>query len=389
MKRPIFPIILFLGTFLPTSINGGISSLLGAINMLIFFFILIYLLWTQKKYDLQSIILFLISHIFLLFSTLISPFSEKAFGALIGYLALTLLFCVDLRGANTRINLKKVFSIFNLIVISIGILIVFKNELIQSFISGFYAAYYDELVPRMLYLSKPIITFSTHSLAGLFLLLFFYLNFKTYTTNKSYLSLFYSFLYIFLMYNLSSNSGYLALLIATAIVLFYFVRRKPRKTIAAIVIALFIMLPFKNSTFTIVNTAYERVVAITTSENNGILGRFGESGNLRNNLIYITEHPFQPIGYGYSSDLKYGDSGLVEYTLRGSIFLALVIYYSFFTFLRKNLVSKKSAFMIFFIFIVFDFTVFSALKYFRTLYLLPFIVVYLNALESNNQKVTQ
>lgn len=113
------------------------------------------------------------------------------------------------------------------------------------------------------------------------------------------------------------------------------------------------------------------------STGNGFLGRYSSTGNLQGNFNYLKENYFRPVGFGYSPEIMYVDSGYVEYLTRGTFLLVILIFAGLFLFLRNNLKSKNAAYSLFFIFLLFE-NGFSGLTYYRTIYLLPFIVLYLN-----------
>ena len=69
----------------------------------------------------------------------------------------------------------------------------------------------------------------------------------------------------------------------------------------------------------------------------------------------------------------------MEYYLRGSIFLVLTVYIGLFAFLRRNLIRRSDAYLLFAVITGFELG-FGSLTYIRTLYLLPVFVVYLNDL---------
>src|SRR5260370_14093568 len=102
--------------------------------------------------------------------------------------------------------------------------------------------------------------------------------------------------------------------------------------------------------------------------------------------MYLFDHSFSPIGLARSASgldvsspthFFVGDSGPVEYLLRGSVPLLFLIYLGLYGFLRRNLVSRAHSTILFFVILAFE-TGFSALDSSRTFFLLPFFVVYLN-----------
>jgi len=126
---------------------------------------------------------------------------------------------------------------------------------------------------------------------------------------------------------------------------------------------------------------------ILNSDVNGLLPRYGPGGALRIPLSYLVHHPLSPIGFTTPSalvegDTALGDSGPVEYLLRGSIPLLVLVYFGLYRFLRFNLPLRGHALFLFLVIVAFE-AGFSSLVYFRTLYLLPFFVIYLRHVVSD------
>jgi hypothetical protein len=125
---------------------------------------------------------------------------------------------------------------------------------------------------------------------------------------------------------------------------------------------------------------------ILNSDVNGLLPRYGPGGALRAPLTYLFDHPMSPIGFITPSavaagDTALGDSGPVEYLLRGSIPLLVLVYFGLYKFLRFNLPLREHALFLFLVIVAFEIG-FSSLIYFRTLYLLPFFVIYMRQVTS-------
>jgi len=129
------------------------------------------------------------------------------------------------------------------------------------------------------------------------------------------------------------------------------------------------------------STLQEDVSEIFHREDNGLLGRYSSVGGLSNNFEFILDHPLRPIGLGFSDDLWYADSGPVEYILKGSFPLLATVYLGAFLFFFRNLKSRSRAIFILVVFMGFEIG-YSNLQYLRTQYFLPFLVVYLNWLDT-------
>ncbi len=117
-------------------------------------------------------------------------------------------------------------------------------------------------------------------------------------------------------------------------------------------------------------------VTLLNTDNNGPLVRYGPGGDLRPTMAYLYNNPLSPIGFATPSYLYIVDSGPLEYLLRGSLPLLVFIYFGLYRFLRYNLALRSHALTLFLVIIAFE-TGFTAFTYFRTLYLLPFFVIYL------------
>ena len=113
-------------------------------------------------------------------------------------------------------------------------------------------------------------------------------------------------------------------------------------------------------------------------------------------INYLYDHPWSPIGFtvgpsasiddvATSSHFFVGDSGPLEYLLRGSFPLLFFIYFGLYKFLMQNVMLRSYAWGLFLAIVVFE-AGFSVLSYPRTYYLLPFFVIYLNWVSSSHLK---
>jgi hypothetical protein len=119
----------------------------------------------------------------------------------------------------------------------------------------------------------------------------------------------------------------------------------------------------------------------------GFSGRFGRGGNLLNNVELIRTQPLRPIGLGFSTTVFYGDSGPVEYLLRGSLPLLLSVYGGYALFLWRSLHVRRHALMLFAVTLAFELGM-TVLTYHRFVYFLLFVVLYLNHLDSHRARGT-
>jgi hypothetical protein len=59
-----------------------------------------------------------------------------------------------------------------------------------------YTYFYPELLPAMFMLRKPVLTFCTHSVAGFFIFLFFWVNLRTYEVRRTVSNLCFAIMYL-------------------------------------------------------------------------------------------------------------------------------------------------------------------------------------------------
>ena len=159
-------------------------------------------------------------------------------------------------------------------------------------------------------------------------------------------------------------------------VLYLFFRKKPH-LIIWVVLGLSLTFVF-NQEFIIL--AYDKVHLVLGSDVNGFGARYSETGILNGNIDYISQNPFRALGIGFKNGLFFGDSGFIEHTLRGTMLLTIIFYTTFYLFLRKNLINTRLALILFAVDMIFELGN-SFLFYFRTAFILPFIIIVLNYLE--------
>ena len=380
--RKILAILLFLlGLYLPTSfhyqIHGNVAGMYGVILCLIL------LVWILIQRNVPKSIFFtvLAINIVLLISTALTPFSQYTFGALVPFVGFSLLFCLKLKELTFGKRVFKLFMVINALNILLGILIVFDNSFVNEVFLKNYAAYYENLLPNMLYDNKPVLFFSSHSRAAFHLFLFFFMTYVAYKHTKNRVYLLFSFCYIFLIFHLGSNTSYMFLAISVLILGSYLIKYKFKGILfSAILLSLAGLFNLQK----IIGSLQDMRLQFSNtlfSQRNGFLGRYSENGQLAENIRFMKGNLFRPVGLGYSDDLFFSDSGMILYTLRGTIILTLLIYFGLYTFLKRNLKHKYHVLILFLAIFLMDLGS-PALTYFRTLYLIPFVLVFLNSIST-------
>ena len=387
MYRSTILILFGIAIFSPSSVSGVYSEKLW----LLYFAVLaaLYLLLIVRKNGIASswacansmgLVAVIIA------ATITSSLSDYRWGGLLGYLLLAILFAINLRDLNEEKYLRNIFIFTNVINIVLSALIVLGNSAVREFYVAHYTAYYPELVEFMTNAGKPVLTFGTHSLAAFFFYLFFWMNFERYKFSSDRIDIGLAICNLILCVVLFSISGLLFAGFGCVQVLTYSMREKPKITFAILGLAAIVMLANLGPILDQGSVLFNAAQGILSSPTNGLLGRFSDLGTLHSTVLFIKEHPFRPVGISYRGDLFFGDSGIAEYYLRGSIFLVFLVYIGLFNFLKHNLILRRHAIHLFVVIFLFE-AGYTSLVSIRVLYFLPSIIVYLNSIGRNEVAV--
>jgi hypothetical protein len=382
-------LLLFLiGIFLPSSLGGNLSSLLIGLSYGIALFLLAYGGW--KLGASGSVIIYCVLPILIIlcFCTVFWSVGDIRVAKLGVYGASALMFSLRWRHSRLRYgnHILLAASAAN-IVMGLGILAHWSP--ITDFVNRFYAAFFDDLVLTMLALHKPVLTYGTHSLAAFFIYLFYWMNFRTFEATKSKINLVFAILHAALCAAMLSHTSFVFALLAFAEMGWYLVRHA-RYTAIAFVLVIAIGLPGVASridpdvrTWGDIGQVIRDVVVFTwTDKAGGLAGRFSAGGDMAAPIAYIADHPFSPIGVSTREGFILDDSGPIEYMIRGSVLLVLLMYGGAWYFLRAHL--PKWAALRFFLCILAMEVGFSVLTYHRALFLLPACLIYLSSLEGTS-----
>lgn len=378
----LIALLLFVGLFFPTSVGGdSLQSLLG-IALLALLIALLYLAWKHGTRPRAAYTVSLPILCVLAAGTLIAWNFRFGWGIFASYTVIAAVLALDLRQVRPGRAVLATFFAANVVWIVCGAVVVVGNEWVSDFLSTWYSQFFPELVPGMLRLHKPVLTFGTHSLAGFFTYLFFWLNWEKYKAQGKASSLIFSMCELVLLFAITSFTSFGFAAIAIVQIGFW-LRTHNRRLLFATSGCLVLTAALAGRVIAEqIDTLWDIPVvanSILNSETGGLLARYGQGGALRGTLDYLWNHPFSPIGFTYPSFLFLGDSGPMQYLLRGSVPLLMLIYVGLYRFLRYNVPSRRHALTLFFAIVAFEIG-FDALPYFRTLFLLPFFVVYLKGL---------
>lgn len=324
----------------------------------------------------------------LLTVTLFSGSNRFSMGVALVFAGLAMLYMLDVRSVRGGTPARRTMVFINVFAIVVGLGLSLNIDIANRLIKSFYSSFYPELLISMIdWHHKPVLTFATHSTAGFFMYLFFYLNFRRFQSTGSVVALGVTLAILILGFNLRSRTSTVLMAIASVQVTWEFLRRWPCKGVAA-ALALILaagLLVWKASSPAASLASVTRL--IQGEKSGGFRGRFSEEGTLGGNLRYLRDHPFSPIGLTYGPpSLFYGDSGIVMVLLRGSVPLLVLTYSGFAYLLSRNLRKRRDAVWLFGITCAFE-VAYTPLQLFRFTAFLPFLMVYLNDLPDRDHAV--
>lgn len=377
--------LLLLGLYFPTSIAGNYMPALVALShvMALLIFAAMFLR-AQRRPSFAACAIFLTIIPLLLVFSFTSGLNTLTPGVLPAYGAISVLLILNLKEAPLPRSVFRLFEAVNFVNIGVCACILGGSKVIGTFLVNHYSEFYPELLPNMLFLRKPVLTFATHSLAGFFLYLFFYLNLQTYKERKQKRFLVFAICYLLFTLALLSVTGLLLALLASVQLglTFWCLSRFRWRWAAAVAVGLAIFLLYASQSSSIIrlwNDTMTSAEAILGSKGNGFLGRFAAGSGLSFDFQYLSTHPFSPIGVSYRNEFNLVDSGMLENLMRGSVFLFALIYGGLWLFLRRSLVERSDLYFLLLLILGFEIG-FSSLTYSRTVLLLPFFVVFLNGI---------
>ncbi len=373
--------LLLAGLFFPTSLGGSISTGLYFAHQMLLCAMLWWLGTTRGAY--RSIpqmwnAMFLVG--WPLIMTLLWPYAEPALGGMAFYLAMASVFALNLHYGRASDRLSGLLALVTLAMLIVGGYVLAGDERAGTVLTTHYAIAYPELVPFMLTLKKPVFTFGSHSIAGFFYFLLFYLNLETFRARRKFRYLLLAIGCILIGAGVASVTALILTPLALVVLL---LRAMGGRWLVVPLVLVAGLTAYKQwdrvQEVRLASTVVANVESSLTSEGSGFGGRFRGEGALRNNLAFIREHPLRPIGFTYQPEVFYGDNGPVEYLTRGSVPLLLAVYAGLWAFLFRGLRDRSHAWMLFGVTLAFEMG-FTILNYHRYQYLLPFSVMYLNSL---------
>lgn len=322
-----------LGVFLPTSLDGTFRPMVDVGGSALAAAVLIYYRISMPAPNWGQMLGASALVVGLLVGTVTSPFSGAYSPGLLPTFAGIVLLVVSQpirlseRSANhllTTIRVAGTISAGWVAALIIGV------APVQQLTVRLFPAYYQELVPFMVADHRPVTSWGTHSVAAFFyflMTLFFRQDFLATGRRRSIVL---SMFYVAAMFGLRSVSG-LALGGFSIVVLLMSVLAAPRGgqervrarrvTIAIASVGVIVLVVVGEQ----LAGAASKVLDFNFG---GFSGRYDRNyGRIYPTIQWLQNNPFRPIGFTESTRIVFGDSGPVDYFLRGG-FLAVVGVYS-------------------------------------------------------------
>jgi hypothetical protein len=367
-----------LGLFLPSSVEGQILRALTVIDLAATVAVLGGMVALGLTKDRWARACAVAVPATLTLTTWISPFESHSPGLVAIYGALALLYLVDLRGARLGTLEGRALLALHILLAGAGVAIVVDVSLLDRLLVWLYSAFYPTLVPRMVALQKPVLTFATHSLAALLFYFLFLTALAGHAARGSAAWLVLVPTHLMLLLLLRSTTSIVLTVCATAVL----VARGWRGSAWHGVAVAAAVAAAAGLVVAVVHWTDRPVVDLVSygvlgDRRRGLSARFAPGGLLAPTLAYIQAHPWRPIGITYTDQLYLGDSGILMTWLRGSLPLFLAVYGGLFRFLVTNLASARMAVWLWVVIVAAEVAL-VPLQYFRFVTILPLTVVALN-----------
>lgn len=312
------------------------------------------------------------------------------------FLLLGLVFCLPMTMAPSHWIRRIVLPVIEswLAICAVGVMA--GVPAIDRLLVAAFGLYYEILVPNMVALHRPVGPFATHSVAAFAYYLLVFVHLRSYERRESLVDLSWASFWLVVIGALSSSTA-AAMLVLGGLDLLWTVIRSQRASIrrigtAMVVTCVSVLLYYAWLQRMPLIDLVSRVIG---NESNGLLSRYNtNTGVASGSIVYLYLHPFAPIGLadvaGGSGPLTgqiLGDSGPVQYLLRGGPVLLGAVYGGLWVFLRGAVRNKRVAVWLWGVTLAFELG-FSALLVPRIIALIMLTVVCLGDIYAGDRETT-
>lgn len=337
----IIPIIIMTIWLLPVSneanrLNEGMVRNVYIVNLLFLVFVLVYENYLNTKRMIISFSIILILFIStVLFHNSYNTISVISYGYLLNYIPFCVLLCINPKKISKNKIIDKVFIFVCILIIIVGFLMSIGNTYIWDFLRKYYVNHYAYVYTSMILDNKTVTFFSIHSISCyLYFIMWMMLDYRASVIKGkiSYL------LMAGILYNIAMCKSGSAVLCLTIIFIYYYtkwLKNATKKNVLRSLIVIIVAIAFMIANF-------DKIILIITSPKNGLLGRFGDTGNLMDTIQFRINSGL-PIGICDADGFWATDGGYFIHFLRGGIVMILLIYGGLYLLIRDNLLDKRRA----------------------------------------------
>lgn len=346
----LFFLLLVVAIFFPSSVDGDFGSLGFALVRFVFIIVVLFSFgFRYFKITWLSILTFSFITCLYLFYSIVSEYSEYAFGYVLSLAPILILALLRVkRNPSEKWVLRSYYTTVFLIFV-IGYLGFIVPEL-ADFRVNFYSGGYDGLAERFQVNFIPVSIFVSHSYAGFFY--FLILLASSHLISRGFSKIVNGVFIatsLISMLLLMSGAAYFFFLYSLCFLLFlvFFSRNRNYFSIYAKVLFFVVSVPISlYFGLEIVSDFIDRIIG---DSGNGLLSRYGD-GVLKANIEYIYNNPLMGIGFSYSEDFYYTDSDYILTALKLGVVGGCIYFIYLFMFLYDSL--RRNAGLTCFVFIV-------------------------------------
>ena len=348
----VIPFIIILVWLMPVSnqyntLNNGMMIRCYIFSLAILLLVFLY----EGRINIYQIMISALILLSLIIFTGITISSKKNIAVVsYGYILNYMSFCVLINVKSIKFRREKILDILFLavcaILIIVGILTVLDNAFIEDLLKTNYIIHYPHIYTVMWSAHKTVTFFGTHSIACyIYFILWWLLDYRRHI-KKGIINY---ILMVGMLFNILMCTSVSAILCLGIILVYYYFSWIKKASKSSIIKSLIIILFLGIVVLLNINS----IVLILFSSENGILGRYGSSGNLNVTLRYMIDNII-PIGICDIDGLWLTDGGYFVHLVRGGPILIALFYCGLYRFLKRNIRDKNRFYLLFFSLLLFE-----------------------------------
>ncbi|WP_024293400.1 hypothetical protein [Lacrimispora indolis] len=352
ISRIFLPIIMMIVWLMPVSnqwntLNDEMVRNCYLLNLVVLLLVLFYEGRLNRKQLLISSCIVLILFIStILYFQLNRSIARISYGYLLNYIPFCVLINIKIDKLSRSEILDYLFVMICSLLIAVGILTILGNGLIERLLKTNYIVHYPHIYMVMWSGHKTVTFFGTHSIAAyIYFMLWWLIDYRAQVKMSilNYVLMAGIFLIIILCKSVS------AVLCAGLIAMYYYVKWIRRTTKKNVILSLSLIVVGLCGIAVNINT----LMQILGSRENGILGRYGSTGNLTDTLYYTFTNII-PMGICDINGLWLTDGGQYIHFIRGGILLVGLFYFGLYRFIKMNIKDKGRGTFLFVCFLLFE-----------------------------------